>query len=158
MTAGTPEVRFHLPPGPPTKPKRYQRRYRWPIRIASVVVVVAALVAGTLAVIEGFHQRSTITALGGVTVDCGTQAVAGSIPVAFGDRVEVFDATRDASPSDGPIAVSRLSRLKVLAGETCLAQFEIHDLPVADAYVVRIGERFRQLVTPAALEGGHLFA
>ncbi|MCF8605785.1 hypothetical protein L5I01_20740 [Gordonia sp. HY442] len=154
----TPDVRFHLPPGPPVKPKRWQRSCKWPIRIASVIVVLAALVAGTLAVVEGFHQRSTMTAVGGVAVDCGTRAVAGSIPVAFGDSVAVFDASSGASPRDEPLAVTRLSRLAVLTGDTCLAEFEIRDLPVVDAYVVRIGDSYRQVVGSAALRGGYLFA
>ncbi|MCF8589212.1 hypothetical protein [Gordonia liuliyuniae] len=158
MTAHASDVRFHLPPGPPLTPKRWQRRYKWPIRIASIVVVLAAIIAGTVAVIEGFHERSTITATGAVTVDCGTRAVAGSIPVAFGDAVTIYDATgREAGP-DEPLAVTRLSRLEGLAGETCLAEFEVRDLPVVDAYVVRIGERYRQVVTPAALSNGYLFA
>lgn len=158
MTAHTPDVRFHLPPGPPLPPKRWQRRYRWPIRVASVVVVLAALIVGTIAVIEGIHQRSTIDAVGAVTVDCGTRAVAGSIPVAFGDPVVIYDATGREADGDDPLAVTALSRLDVLAGDTCLAEFEVRDLQVADAYVVRIGDTYRKLVTPAALEGGVVFA
>ncbi|GAA4679489.1 hypothetical protein [Gordonia humi] len=153
-SAGVPDVRFHLPPGPAVPPKSWQRRYKWPIRIATAVVVLATVVGGLVALVAGYQARSTITAIGGVTVDCGTRAAAGTVPVAFGDRVEIFDAAENRS---APLAATRLDRLKALGGETCIAQFEVDDLETVDAYVVRIGDDYRRIVTPSALQAGYLF-
>jgi hypothetical protein len=156
MTAPTPQVdvRFHLPPGPPLPPKSWQQRYRWPIRIGSVTVALAVTVLGVLALVVGVDSRSTITANGAVTIDCGTRAAVGSAQVSFGDAVALYDAD---DVHGGPLATTRLDKLRVMGGDTCFAEFEVEDLKTVDVYVVRMGKNFRSLVTADGLRAGYLF-
>lgn len=156
MTAPTQQidVRFHLPPGPPLPPKTWQQRYRWPIRIGSVIVALAVTVLGVLALVVGVDSRSTITAAGAVTIDCGTRAAVGSAQVSFGDTVELYDAD---DVRGGPLATTRLDTLRVMGGDTCFAEFEVDDVKTVDVYVVRIGKTFRGLATAEGLRTGYLF-
>ncbi len=157
MTAPTGPVdfRFHLPPGPPLPPKSWQQRNRWLIRTGTVVAVVVMVALGVTALVRGYQERSTITAMGAVTVDCGTRAAVGSAQIAYGDIVELYDADDSGA---GPLATTRLTGLHRLAGGACLAEFEVDDVKTVDVYVVRIGEHYRGLVTAAALSAGYLFA
>ncbi|WP_132991496.1 hypothetical protein [Gordonia zhaorongruii] len=147
------DIRFHLPAGPPVRQATWRRRYRWPIRIGSIVVVLVLAALAITALVVGADERSQITARGAVTIDCGTRAATGTIPVSFGDQVQIFDA----EAPDGPLASTRLNELRKLGGDTCLAAFVVEDLAVVDVYVVRIGDDYRKLVPAGALVSGYLF-
>ncbi|GEE03261.1 hypothetical protein nbrc107696_37070 [Gordonia spumicola] len=149
------DVRFHLPQGPQLPPKSWQRRYRWPIRVGSVVAVLVFVAASTVAIVYGFAARSTITASGAVTVDCVTRTAGGSSQIRFGAPVALYDA----DDTDGsPLATTYLDGLRRLGGDVCLADFEVKDLDSVPLYTVTIGDDFRALVSSGALEAGYLFA
>ncbi|MBM7367189.1 hypothetical protein [Gordonia hydrophobica] len=143
------ELRFFLPSGPPLPPKRWQRRWKVGIRIGSIAVAAVFAILAVGAVVFGAISASTFTASGAVDVNCSTRAAPSAPDIRQGASVTILDA------STGDVyGTTTLTDFTALKSGICLLRFEVHDVPVASLYTVRIGSTFEELASADALRGG----
>lgn len=139
-----------LDPGPQLPRRTWQRKTRVPVIIGTTIVMVLFAVVAIGALLSGVLRTPTFTAKGGVVADCTTEVTATSDggQIARGAPVVIYDAAGDD--------VAKTSLTGFLRSDTgCRLTFEADGVEYTDAgYVVRVGDRFSQPVSTAALQEG----
>ncbi|MEO9330000.1 hypothetical protein [Gordonia aurantiaca] len=147
---GAPTHEMWLDPGPRLPRRSWQRKTRVPVIIGTVLAMSLLAVLAIGALVVGAVSTPTLTAKGGVVVDCASQTaeIPGGSPIARGTRVVIYDAT------GGEVAKTSLTEF-VRSDVGCELTFEVDGVEYADAgYVVRVGDRFTQTASAAALQQG----